>query len=94
MTRTADRPKPTSPRTGKTRAWPGPPFEIDRVLLLRAGLAVAVVTFLFLILKVSMIAFGGSAAREAKRIEHATDPAPRRDAPGAPAARPEVAPAR
>jgi hypothetical protein len=94
MTRATGRPKNASPRAGEKRARRGRPFEIDRVLLLRAGFAVAVVAFLYLILKVSMIAFGGSASREAKRIEHATDPAPRQGAPGAAAAKPEAAPAR
>ena len=44
-------------------------FEIDRIILLRAAFAVVVVLFLYMILRVSMIAYGGSAKREAKRIE-------------------------
>ena len=52
--------------------------------MLRAAFVVVVVLFLYLILRVSMIAFGGSAKREATRIERAIDtstvhaPAPRR----------------
>ncbi len=41
---------------------------------MRVAIAIVVVAFLYLIFKVSMIAFGGSSAREAKRIEHAIDP--------------------
>jgi hypothetical protein len=50
-----------------------PRFEIDRVILLRAAFVVVVVLFLYMILRVSMIAFGGSAKREATRIERAID---------------------
>ena len=52
---------------------PRRPFEIDRVIALRALLVVIVVLFLYMILQVSMIAFGGSARRDAKRIERAID---------------------
>jgi Na+-transporting methylmalonyl-CoA/oxaloacetate decarboxylase gamma subunit len=53
----------------------GPPFDIDRVVVLRIAIAGVAVVFLYLILKVSMIAFGGSSARETQRIERAVDPA-------------------
>jgi fumarate reductase subunit C len=56
------------------KRWWQPPFEYDRILLMRAAFVVVAVLFLYLILKVSMIAFGGSARRESKRIEHAIDP--------------------
>ena len=46
-------------------------FEIDRIVALRAALAVIVILFFYMILRVSMIAFGGSAAREVKHIERA-----------------------
>jgi hypothetical protein len=59
------------PRTGGK----GPPFDIDRIVVLRIAIAVVAVVFLYLILKVSMIAFGGSSARETRRIERAVDPA-------------------
>jgi hypothetical protein len=67
------------------------PFEFDRVIAMRAVLVVIVVLFLYMILEVSMIAFGGSAAREAKRIERAIDaganaPVPAGAAPSKPAA--------
>jgi hypothetical protein len=41
---------------------------------MRAAFVAVAVLFLYMILKVSMIAFGGSARRESKRIEHAVDP--------------------
>ena len=51
------------------------PFDIDRIVVLRIAIAAVAVVFLYLILKVSMIAFGGSSTRETRRIEHAVDPA-------------------
>ncbi len=51
---------------------------------MRVAFVVVVGLFLYLILRVSMIAFGGSASRETKRIERAIDtstvhvPAPER----------------
>ena len=48
-------------------------FDIDRVIALRVAFAIVVVLFLYMILRVSMIAFGGSAQREAKRIERAIE---------------------
>ena len=50
-----------------------PPFEIDRVIAMRVAFVAVVVLFLYMILRVSMIAFGGSASRETKRIERAVD---------------------
>jgi len=52
-----------------------PRYEVDRIVVLRLGIAVIAIVFLYLILKMSMIAFGGSNARNAKRIERAVDPA-------------------
>jgi len=60
---------------------------------LRVLLAVVVVLFLYLILQVSMIAFGGSARREVKRIERAVD-APNVRAPAVSEGAPAAAPAR
>jgi hypothetical protein len=60
---------------------------------LRVLLAVVVVLFLYLILQVSMIAFGGSARREVKRIERAVDALNVR-APAASEGAPAAAPAR
>jgi len=48
-------------------------FEFDRVIAMRAAFVVIVVLFLYMILKVSIIAFGGSASRETKRIERAIE---------------------
>ena len=65
------------------------PFELDRTVLIRAGFVIVIVLFLYVILRVSMIAFGGSATREAKRIENQIEP-PRGkalDAARAPAAK-------
>ena len=52
-----------------------PRYEIDRIVVLRLGIAVVAIVFLYLILKMSMIAFGGSNARNTQRIERAVDPA-------------------
>jgi hypothetical protein len=52
---------------------PVPRFEFDRVIAMRVVFVVIVVLFLYMILRVSMIAFGGSAKRETKRIERAID---------------------
>ena len=49
-----------------------PPY-VDRIVLLRIALAALAVAFLYLILKVSMIAFGGTSARATKRIEREVD---------------------
>jgi hypothetical protein len=65
--------KQEKPAPPPRKRWWQPPFEFDRVLLVRAALVVVAVLFLYMILKVSMIAFGGSARRESKRIEHASD---------------------
>ena len=59
-----------------------PRFELDRTVLFRAAFVIVVVLFLYVILRVSMIAFGGSATREAKRIENQIE-APRIQAPDA-----------
>jgi hypothetical protein len=58
------------------------PFELDRTVLIRAAFVIVLVLFLYMILRVSMIAFGGSATREAKRIENQIEP-PRVRAPDA-----------
>ena len=58
------------------------PFELDRTILIRAAFVIVLVLFLYMILRVSMIAFGGSANREAKRIENQIE-APRVKAPDA-----------
>ena len=58
-------------RTGGGRSR----FDVDRIVVLRIAIAAVAVVFLYLILKVSMIAFGGSSARETRRIERAVDPA-------------------
>jgi len=68
-----------------------PPFEIDRIILLRAAFVVVVVLFLYMILRVSMIAFGGSAKREATRIERAIDTSTVHAPAAAPAAAPKSA---
>ncbi|MEO8675896.1 MAG: hypothetical protein ABI569_09970 [Casimicrobiaceae bacterium] len=67
-------------------------FEIDRIILLRAAFAVVVVLFLYMILRVSMIAYGGSAKREAKHIEREIE-GPHVQAPAAAAGTPAKAPA-
>jgi len=69
------------PARRKAALTPGTPppkkparrFEFDRVIAMRAAFVVVVVLFLYMILRVSMIAFGGSANRETKRIERAID---------------------
>ncbi len=58
------------------------PFELDRTVLIRAAFVIVLVLFLYMILRVSMIAFGGSATREAKRIENQIE-TPRVQAPDA-----------
>jgi len=63
-------PPETKTPAGKRRRAP---FEIDRIVALRVALVVVVGLFLYLILRVSMIAYGGSTAREAKHIEQAVD---------------------
>jgi predicted metal-binding membrane protein len=70
-------------------------FDVDRIIVMRVVVAIVVVAFLYLILKVSMIAFGGSSARGAKRIERAVDPnAARTAADVAAPSKPEPAPVR
>lgn len=68
---------PRVPAPSRTKSPPGGrrrlPFDLDRIVMMRIAIAIVVVAFLYLILKVSMIAFGGSSARGAKRIEHAID---------------------
>jgi hypothetical protein len=66
-------PPKSRPPPAPARKPARPPFEIDRIILLRAAFVVVVVLFLYMILRVSMIAFGGSAKREATRIERAID---------------------
>jgi len=51
------------------------PFSVDRIVMLRIVFAAIAVGFLYLILKVSVIAFGGSSVQKTKRIERAIDPA-------------------
>ncbi len=59
-----------SPATrGGARRFP----YVERIVLLRLAFAALAVAFLYLILKVSMIAFGGTSARETKRIEREVD---------------------
>ena len=68
-----------APRKPGLPGAPGPQkkrsrrFEIDRVIAMRVAFVAVVVLFLYMILRVSMIAFGGSASRETKRIERAVD---------------------
>jgi hypothetical protein len=70
-----------------------PRFDIDRIVVLRVAIAAVAIVFLYLILKVSMIAFGGSSARETRRIERAVDAAARPAEAAAPP-RSDVAPGR
>ena len=87
--RVPSRAKPSSGGRGRL------PFEVDRIVVMRVAVAIVVVAFLYLILKVSMIAFGGSSARGAKRIERAVDTnAARAAADVATPSKPEPAPAR
>ena len=73
MTGTPARRKPGLPGGTTPPKKPIRRFEFDRVIAMRAAFVVVVILFLYMILKVSMIAFGGSASRETKRIERAID---------------------
>ena len=66
--------KDPAPRQPSARRRGRAPFDVDRVVVLRVALGAVALVFLYLIVKVSMIAFGGSSARETKRIERAVDP--------------------
>ena len=83
-------PRKSGPPEAKTPAGKRrrAPFEIDRIVALRVALAAVVGLFLYMILRVSMIAYGGSAAREAKHIEHAEDGKAATAAPKKPAGAP------
>jgi hypothetical protein len=63
-------PPGAKPAAGKR---PRAPFEIDRVIAMRVGFVVVVGLFLYMILRISIIAFGGGAAREVKHLEHAVE---------------------
>jgi hypothetical protein len=65
---------PAARRRTQARGRARPPFSVDRIMVLRIVFAAIAVGFLYLILKVSMIAFGGSSAQKTKRIERAIDP--------------------
>jgi hypothetical protein len=67
--RKSEPPRTTPPARKRRRVR----FDIDRVTLLRAAFVVVVVLSLYIILRVSMHAVGGSAAREVKQIERAID---------------------
>ena len=72
-------PVPAPRKTGSPVAAPQkrkrrrPIFNIDRIVLMRAAFAVTVVLFLYMMFRISVIAFGGGALRDIKRIESATD---------------------
>jgi hypothetical protein len=66
---------PTARRQTQARGRARPAFSVDRIVVLRIVFAAIAVGFLYLILKVSVIAFGGTSAQKTKQIERAVDPA-------------------
>jgi len=77
----------------RRRAWPS--FSVERIVVLRVVFAAIAVGFLYLIFKVSVIAFGGGGAQSTQRIERAIDPAAAgKSAEGAAPPRAGSAPAR
>jgi hypothetical protein len=92
------KPKPRLAPTGRRRAVapaakPGGVrrFEIDRIVVLRVGLGILVFAFLYLILRVAIVAFGGGSANQAKRVERVVDEATSAAPGNAPAAEPPAA---
>ena len=66
---------PEARRQTQARRGARPPFSVDRIVVLRVVFAAIAVGFLYLIFKVSVIAFGGGGAQSTQRIERAIDPA-------------------
>lgn len=61
--------KAATAREAPSRNRAGRRIEIDRIVMMRVALVAIVVAFLYLIMRVAIIAFGGGGAREAARIE-------------------------
>ncbi len=66
---------PEARRQTEVRRHTRPSFSVDRIVVLRVVFAAIAIGFLYLIFKVSVIAFGGGGAQSAQRIERAIDPA-------------------